>query len=140
MGPGTDYQVVLAGEMALLVTGITGVGMLHGWTEGIGYNLRPYYTPLWTCATLMVLLLLLIISLFFVFIFLHFNKPTIIRQHVVALFAAWPIALGVIVGGVATGAPFLVGLCLILYFSSLLPFAYIYNQAEWTTSIDPPVA
>lgn len=110
----------------------------------------------------MVLLLLLIISLAFVMVFLHFNKPGIIQHHVVALvsfslfipplsrrdfdlrarfqFASWPIALGVIVGGVATGAPFLVGLCLLLYFSSLLPFAYIYNEAKWTTSIDPPLA
>lgn len=40
---------------------------------------------MWTCAVLMVLLLLLIISLFFVFVGLHFNRPSAIKHHVIAL-------------------------------------------------------
>jgi len=44
---------------------------------------------------------------------------------------SWPLAMCIIVGAIASGAPFLVGLVLFLYFSSLLPFAYIYGSAEW---------
>uniref|UniRef100_A0A1I7XJ98 MARVEL domain-containing protein n=1 Tax=Heterorhabditis bacteriophora TaxID=37862 RepID=A0A1I7XJ98_HETBA len=134
-----DYQVVLAGEMILLVTGLTGVGMLHGWTEGVGYHMREYYTPLWTCAVIMGILLLLIISLFFVFVFLHFGHPGIIKQHIMALAIAWPISVCVIVSAVVESAPIVVGFLLILFFTSLLPFAYIYNSAEWVTTVDPPV-
>jgi hypothetical protein len=71
--------------MVVLIAGETGIAMVHGWTEGIGYTMKGYYTPLWTCACLMVLIFLLIISLFFVFIGLHFNKPGIIYHHVFAL-------------------------------------------------------
>uniref|UniRef100_A0A915EUY2 NADH dehydrogenase subunit 6 n=1 Tax=Ditylenchus dipsaci TaxID=166011 RepID=A0A915EUY2_9BILA len=129
-----DYQVVLAGEMILLITGETGIAMLHGWTEGIGYAMRPFYTPMWTCAILMILLFLLILSLFFVFVGLHFNRPGIVQHHVIALAASWPLAICVIIGGIVSGAPFLVGFVLFLYFSSLLPFAYIYGTAEWKAS------
>jgi hypothetical protein len=80
-----DYQVVLVLEMVVLIAGETGVAMVHGWTEGIGYSMKGYYTPLWSCAVLMVLLFLLIISLFFVFIGLHFNYPGIIQHHIFAL-------------------------------------------------------
>ncbi|KAK6051973.1 hypothetical protein COOONC_10522 [Cooperia oncophora] len=74
-----------AGEMVLLIVGLTGIGMLHGWTEGIGYHMREYYTPLWLCAVLMCLLLALVISLFFVFVCLHCNHPGIIKQHIILL-------------------------------------------------------
>ncbi|CAI4232190.1 unnamed protein product [Auanema sp. JU1783] len=131
-----DYQVVLAGEMVLLIMGITAIGMLHGWTEGVGYHLREYYTPLWACAVLMSLLLLLIISLVLVFIFLHFNCAGIIKQHIFALAISWPVSLCIIVSAVVAGSPILVGVVLILFFSSLLPFAYIYNHAEWTTTTE----
>ncbi|RCN40594.1 hypothetical protein ANCCAN_13459 [Ancylostoma caninum] len=80
-----DHQVVLAGEMALLIVGLTGLGMLHGWTEGVGYHMRAYYTPLWLCAVLMCLLLVLVISLFLVFVCLYCNHPGIIKQHIVLL-------------------------------------------------------
>ncbi|KAI6184115.1 hypothetical protein M3Y97_00561700 [Aphelenchoides bicaudatus] len=129
-----DYQVVLSLEMIVLIAGETGIAMVHGWTEGIGYSMRGYYMPLWTCATLMVQLFLLIISLFFVFLGLHFNNPNIIYHHVFALAISFPLALCIVVGGIATGGPFLVGFLIVLYFGALLPFAYIYASAEWTTT------
>uniref|UniRef100_A0AC34GQQ1 Uncharacterized protein n=1 Tax=Panagrolaimus sp. ES5 TaxID=591445 RepID=A0AC34GQQ1_9BILA len=43
----TDYQVVLVLEMIVLIAGETGLGILHGWTEGVGYAMKPYYTPMW---------------------------------------------------------------------------------------------
>ncbi|CAD5215441.1 unnamed protein product [Bursaphelenchus xylophilus] len=129
-----DYQVVLALEMIVLIAGETGIAMVHGWTEGIGYSMKGYYTPLWTCAVLMVLLFLLIISLFFVFIGLHFNYPGIIQHHSFALAFSFPVALCVVIAGIATGGPFLVAFLVVLYFGALLPFAYIYASHEWTTT------
>lgn len=41
-----DYQVVLTLEMIVLIAGETGIAMVHGWTEGIGYSMKGYYTPL----------------------------------------------------------------------------------------------
>ncbi|KAI6196987.1 hypothetical protein M3Y94_01172300 [Aphelenchoides besseyi] len=130
----TDYQVVLVMEMIVLIAGETGISMVHGWTEGIGWSMRGYYMPLWACAVLMVLLFLLIISLFFVFIGLHFNFPGIIHHHVFALAISFPLALCTVVGGIATGGPFLVGFLIVLYFATLLPFAYLYSSAQWTTT------
>ncbi|KAI6172110.1 hypothetical protein M3Y98_00937000 [Aphelenchoides besseyi] len=130
----TDYQVVLVMEMVVLIVGETGISMIHGWTEGIGWSMRGYYMPLWACAVLMVLLFLLIISLFFVFIGLHFNYPGIIHHHVFALAISFPLALCTVVGGIATGGPFLVGFLIVLYFATLLPFAYLYSSAQWTTT------
>ncbi|KAI6208052.1 hypothetical protein M3Y96_00073800 [Aphelenchoides besseyi] len=98
------------------------------------WSMRGYYMPLWTCAVLMVLLFLLIISLFFVFIGLHFNYPGIIHHHVFALAISFPLALCTVVGGIATGGPFLVGFLIVLYFATLLPFAYLYSSAQWTTT------
>ncbi|EYB98571.1 hypothetical protein Y032_0130g1544 [Ancylostoma ceylanicum] len=125
--------------MALLIVGLTGLGMLHGWTEGVGYHMRAYYTPLWLCAVLMCLLLVLVISLFLVFVCLYCNHPGIIKQHIVLLAVSWPVAVFLIVSAVVTSAPALVGLLLILYFTALLPFAHLYNNVEWTASVDPPV-
>ncbi|KAK6736757.1 hypothetical protein RB195_019447 [Necator americanus] len=125
--------------MALLIVGLTGLGILHGWTEGVGYHMRAYYTPLWLCAVLMCLLLLLIISLFLVFVCLHFNHPGIIKQHIMLLAVSWSVAVLLIASAFVTGSPILVGLLLILYFTALLPFAYLYNNATWTATIDPPV-
>lgn len=105
----------------------------------------------------MVLLFLLIISLFFVFVGLHFNYPGIIQHHVFALVCfplkelsglsiynklinkcfqgmSFPIALCTVIAGIATGGPFLVAFLIVLYFGALLPFAYIYASAEWTTT------
>uniref|UniRef100_A0A7E4WBI9 MARVEL domain-containing protein n=1 Tax=Panagrellus redivivus TaxID=6233 RepID=A0A7E4WBI9_PANRE len=135
----TDYQVVLVAEMVLLVAGETGLGLLHGWTEGVGYAMQPYYTPMWACAVLMVLLFLLIFSLFLVFVFLHFNRPWIIKHHTLALWISWPVAICLTIGAMAGGAPFLVGFLIFLYFSSLLPFAYMYGSAEWKSTELPEV-
>uniref|UniRef100_A0A914E2K6 Uncharacterized protein n=1 Tax=Acrobeloides nanus TaxID=290746 RepID=A0A914E2K6_9BILA len=132
-----DYQAFLAGEMVLLVAGEAGIGVLHGWTEGVGYAFQRYYTPLWACAILMIELFLLIISLFFVFVGLHFNNPGIIKHHIIALIASWPLAISIVIGAIISGAPFLVGFCLILYFSTLLPFAYIYSTAKWESTETP---
>ena len=99
--------------MIVLIAGETGLGILHGVTEGVSYSLVPYYTPMyvplhydfafiksaflsnfsqnklipfrWACAVLMCLIFLLIFSLFLVFVFLHFNRPWIIKHHVIAL-------------------------------------------------------
>jgi hypothetical protein len=43
----------------------------------------------------------------------------------------------IVIGGIATGGPFLVGFLIILFFSALLPFAYIYNSAEWVATEYP---
>ncbi|VDO43523.1 hypothetical protein V3C99_012200 [Haemonchus contortus] len=134
-----DHRVVLGGEMVVLIAGLTGIGMLHGWTEGVGYHMREYYTPLWLCAVLMCLLLALVISLFFVFVCLHCNNPGIIKQHIILLVTSWPIAVLLTASAVVSGAPLLVGFLLILYFTALLPFARLYNTVKWTETIDPPV-
>lgn len=134
-----DHHVFIAGEMILLIVGITGIGMLHGWTEGIGYHMRAYYTPLWLCGVLMCLLLLLVISLFLVIVCLYFNHPGIIKHHVMLLATSWPVAVLLIASAVASGAPIAVGLVLILYFTALLPFAQVYNKTKWIATIDPPV-
>ncbi len=55
-------------------------GQLHD--EAI---LDPMWTGMWTCSVLMVLIFLLILSLFFVFVGLHFNRPSVIKHHVIAL-------------------------------------------------------
>ncbi|CAJ0950773.1 unnamed protein product, partial [Mesorhabditis belari] len=133
-------HAVLAAEMIYLIVGVTGIGMLHGWTEGVVYQLQEYYTPLWTCACLMVLLLLLIISLFFVFIFLYCNQPGVITHHCVALYVSWPLALALLIGGLLNGGPFLTATVLAVYFTGLLGFAYIYSQTQWISTYDPPVA
>ncbi|CAJ0606772.1 unnamed protein product [Cylicocyclus nassatus] len=134
-----EHTVVLAGEMVVLIAGVTGIGMLHGWTEGVGYHMRAYYTPLWLCAALMCLLLVLILSLFLVFVCLLSDHPGVIKQHIILLAFSWPVAVLLIVAGVATSAPILVGLLLILYFTALLPFARHYNNAKWTPIASPPV-
>uniref|UniRef100_A0AC34RMN1 Uncharacterized protein n=1 Tax=Panagrolaimus sp. JU765 TaxID=591449 RepID=A0AC34RMN1_9BILA len=135
----TDYQIVLAAEMIYLIAGETGLGILHGWTEGVGYAMQPYYTPMWCCAVLMCLLFLLILSLFLVFVFLHFNRPGIIKHHVIALVVSWPVGICLTIGAMAGGAPFLVGFLICLYFSALIPFAYIYNSAEWKSTELPQI-
>ncbi|WKX92977.1 hypothetical protein Q1695_010756 [Nippostrongylus brasiliensis] len=125
--------------MVLLIAGLTGIGMLHGWTEGIGYQMRAYYTPLWLCAVLMCLLLLLVISLFLVFFCLQFNRPGVVKQHILLLATSWPIAVLLIASAVASGAPILVALVLIIYFTALLPFAYLYHKVEWFVDVDSSV-
>uniref|UniRef100_A0A0K0FF41 MARVEL domain-containing protein n=1 Tax=Strongyloides venezuelensis TaxID=75913 RepID=A0A0K0FF41_STRVS len=129
-----DYQVILIGELVFLIAGETGIAMLHGWTEGVIYSFQAYYTPMWLCACLMVLLLLLIISLVIVFICLHFNRPSVIYSHVASLILAWPISIALTSAGIATGTPILVGICFLLYFSTLLIFAYIYATAKWKST------
>lgn len=39
-----------------------------------------------------------------------------------------------VIAGIATGGPFLVAFLIVLYFGALLPFAYIYGSAQWTTT------
>ncbi|KAE9547904.1 hypothetical protein FO519_008883 [Halicephalobus sp. NKZ332] len=146
-----DYQVVLVAEMIVLIAGETGLGILHGVTEGVSYSLVPYYTPMyvplhydfafikWACAVLMCLIFLLILSLFLVFVFLHFNRPWIIKHHVIALIVAWPVGVCITIGAMASGAPFIVGFLIFLYFSALIPFAYIYNSAEWKSTELPQI-
>jgi len=134
-----DYQVVLVAEMIVLIAGETGLGILHGVTEGVSYSLVPYYTPMWACAVLMCLVFLLIFSLFLVFVFLHFNRPWIIKHHVIALIVAWPVGVCITIGAMASGAPFIVGFLIFLYFSALIPFAYIYNSAEWKSTELPQI-
>uniref|UniRef100_A0AC35FUF3 MARVEL domain-containing protein n=1 Tax=Panagrolaimus sp. PS1159 TaxID=55785 RepID=A0AC35FUF3_9BILA len=125
--------------MIVLIAGETGLGILHGWTEGVGYAMKPYYTPMWVCACLMVLLFLLIFSLFLVFVFLHFNRAWIIKHHTLALVISWPVAICLTIGAMAGGAPILVGFLIFLYFTALLGFAYIYNSAEWKSTDLPSI-